>query len=247
MCWSGVGFQPLEKKSLGASVFEQICDHIVDGTLRPGERLPAERALADELGVNRQAVREGLNRLEQVGLVQTRMGGGTKVLDFRRTAGLELLAKMIVTRNGIDTAMVRSVLEMRETMGEAVVRLCARRRGSGVVDRLRATLSQLREAMGDVPAQQRLALSFWHEVVDGSGNLAYRLAFNSLQAAYGQVLEQTERRMADEVSAVDDYARVVDAIDRGDEDAAAAATRDIVGRGARAVADVLDALDEAGR
>ena len=242
-----MGFEPLVKKSLGASVFEQICDRIVDGALRPGERLPAERVLADKLGVNRQAVREGLNRLEQVGLVQTRMGGGTKVLDFRRTAGLELLAKMIVTRSGIDTAMVRSVLEMRESMGEAVVRLCARRRRAGVVDRLRATLAKLRAAAGDVPAQQRLALVFWHDVVDGSGNLAYRLAFNSLQAAYGQVLEQTERLMADEVSAVDDYARVDDAIEAGDEEAAAEATRDIVGRGARAVADVLDALDEVDR
>lgn len=241
-----MAFEPLSKKSLGASVFEQICDRIVDGTLQPGERLPAERVLAEKLGVNRQAVREGLGRLEQIGLVHTRMGGGTRVLDFKRTAGLELIARLLITQRGVNAAMVRSVLEMRRAMGRDISRLCAQRRTDDTVQALRTIVEALRDASGDVPRQQSLALSFWEAVVTGSGNLAYRLAFNSLEAAYGQVMEHLSRLMADEVSAVDDYAALAEAIDRGDEEDALAACDRIVARGETAMNDLLDALEQEG-
>lgn len=238
-----MAFEPLERKSLGASVFEQIRERILEGVLRPGERLPAERVLADKLGVNRQAVREGLNRLEQVGLVRTRQGGATRVLDFRRTAGLELLAGLIVTRRGIDSALVRSVLEMRRELGGSVAKLCAQRHSAEIDVKLGAAVVELRAAAGDLPRQQAIALRFWQHVVDGSGNLAYRLAFNSLEAAYGEVMSHLTQVMADEVSAVGDYERLAAAIARGDEDDAVACANSIVARGDAAVRDVLAALD----
>jgi GntR family transcriptional repressor for pyruvate dehydrogenase complex len=239
-----MAFEPLEKKSLGASVFEQIRDRILGGTLPPGVSLPAERVLADKLGVNRQAVREGLQRLEQIGLVRTRQGGATRVLDFRRTAGLEVLARLLVTQRGIDTALVRSVLEMRRELGISVVRLCAERRAGKVHETLGATVDELEAAAGDVPRQQGIALRFWQHVVDGSGNLAYRLAFNSLETAYGEVMSYLTHVMADEVSAVADYRKLARAIARGSERDAVAAARAIVARGEAAVGEVLDAIDQ---
>jgi GntR family transcriptional regulator, transcriptional repressor for pyruvate dehydrogenase complex len=60
-----------------------ICRHleklILEGVLRPGERLPAERELAQELSVSRQSLREALQKLERAGLVETRHGGGSYV------------------------------------------------------------------------------------------------------------------------------------------------------------------------
>jgi DNA-binding FadR family transcriptional regulator len=241
-----VAFEPLSKKSLGTSVFDQLCDRIVDGTLQPGERLPAERVLAERLGVNRQAVREGLGRLEQIGLVQTRMGGGTRILDYKRTAGLELMARLLITRRGIDAAMVRSVLEMRRSMGREISRLCARRRDDDTVTKLHAVVRQLEHADGDVQSQQSLALSFWEVVVRGSGNLAYRLAFNSLEAAYGQVMQHMSRLMADEVSAVEDYAALAKAVERRNETAAVRACERIVARGEAAMDELLGALEQEG-
>ena len=239
-----MAFEPLERKSLGASVFEQIRDRILAGALAPGERLPAERVLADKLGVNRQAVREGLQRLEQIGLVRTRQGGATRVLDFRRTAGLEVLARLLVTKSGIDTNLVRSVLEMRRELGISVVRLCAERRSRDVEAKLATVVDELEAAAGDVPRQQELALRFWQHVVDGSGNLAYRLAFNSLETAYGEVMSYLTHVMADEVSAVADYRKLARAIARGSARDAVAAARAIVARGEAAVTEVLTAIDE---
>ena len=75
-------FKPVKKKSLATAVFEQLRDRILQGKLKPGENLPSERILVERLQVNRGAVREGLKRLEQAGLVSITQGGATSVLDF---------------------------------------------------------------------------------------------------------------------------------------------------------------------
>lgn len=80
-------FQPIPRKLFALEVFEQFKERIVHGEVRPGASLPAERTLAAMLNVTRNAVREGLKRLEQVGLVAIRQGGATQVLEYRRNAG----------------------------------------------------------------------------------------------------------------------------------------------------------------
>src|SRR5512138_3900841 len=97
-------FKPLARRLLATEVFDQIKDRILRGEMTAGMTLPAERALAELLKVNRNAVREGLKRLEQAGLVAIHQGGATRVLDYRRTAGLELLGTMLLRPDGkIDT------------------------------------------------------------------------------------------------------------------------------------------------
>ncbi|MEQ8604197.1 MAG: FCD domain-containing protein [Marivibrio sp.] len=55
-------------------VAETIEREIMEGRLKPGDRLPSETALADQLGVNRSTAREGLRLLEQTGLVERKSG-----------------------------------------------------------------------------------------------------------------------------------------------------------------------------
>lgn len=58
-------------------VVSEIRDLIERGELRPGDRLPSERALADQLGISRPSVRTGLRILSAMGLLQSRHGSGT--------------------------------------------------------------------------------------------------------------------------------------------------------------------------
>ena len=94
-------FKPVEKKSLADAVFEQLRDQIVSGRMEPGEALPAERVLSEQLDVNRGAVREALKRLEQARLISIRHGGATRVLDYRTNAGTDLLAELLIDANGV--------------------------------------------------------------------------------------------------------------------------------------------------
>jgi GntR family transcriptional regulator, transcriptional repressor for pyruvate dehydrogenase complex len=72
-------FTKLRPRNLSDDVVDQIISAILTGKLNPGDRLPAERALSAMFGVARQVVREGLHKLEQMGLVQVRKPQGASV------------------------------------------------------------------------------------------------------------------------------------------------------------------------
>lgn len=61
------------------AIAHQLEGRILEGTLKPGERLPPERELAQRLGVSRPSLREAIQKLEALGLVESRQGGGTFV------------------------------------------------------------------------------------------------------------------------------------------------------------------------
>ncbi|SUS04387.1 Pyruvate dehydrogenase complex repressor [uncultured Defluviicoccus sp.] len=69
----------LRPERLSDSVARYLEKLVLEGTLRAGDRLPAERKLAAELNVSRPSLREALQKLEAAGLVETRHGGGTFV------------------------------------------------------------------------------------------------------------------------------------------------------------------------
>ena len=239
-------FKPLARRLLASEVFDQLRERILRGEMPPGAPLPAERALATLLKVNRNAVREGLKRLEQAGLVAIQQGGATRVLDFRRTAGLELLATMLVGPDGsVDTRVVRGIVELRTALAPIVGRFAARRAKGRHVVALRQILAKMTTAEEDTSQLARLALDFWAEVVSATDNLALELAFNSLAVSYGSVLEHLRHVMADELRALEDYESLVDAIAASDEDEAARRATSIVSHGDATFRRVTQVLDVA--
>ena len=72
-------FKPIRPKKLSEEIFEQIKSLITDGQLKPGEKIPSEREMATLLGVSRPSVREAIMKLEAMGLLESRQGGGTYV------------------------------------------------------------------------------------------------------------------------------------------------------------------------
>src|SRR5256885_9208293 len=82
---------PVPRLSVPDHVFAQLREEILLGRYQPGERLPPQRALAADMQVNMASVREALKRLEQLRLVEVRHGDAPRVLDWRRSGGLEAL------------------------------------------------------------------------------------------------------------------------------------------------------------
>ena len=242
-------FKPLARRLLASEVFDQLRERILRGEVAPGAPLPAERTLATLLNVNRNAVREGLKRLEQAGLVAIQQGGATRVLDFRRTAGLELLTTMLVGADGsIDTRIVRGIVELRTALAPSVGRFAAERAEKHHVTALREVVAKMAAANEDTAQLAQLALDFWAEVVAATDNLALELAFNSLAVSYGSVLDQLRHVMADELRALPHYGSLVDAIAAGDGAKAARRATAIVAHGDatfRRISDVLDASQPA--
>lgn len=82
-------------KTLPDRVADELIARIFTGTLAPGARLPPERVLADELGVDRTSLRAALRQLSRMKLVRATQGSGITVLDYRLHAGLDFLAAVL--------------------------------------------------------------------------------------------------------------------------------------------------------
>ena len=113
--------------SLADEVFEQLGASIVRGDYPAESSLPTERELMAVCGVSRQVVREAIRRLEQVGLLSTGQGGRTRVRDFRRTGGMDVLTMLSAhPRDSEESVRLwRGVLQMRAAITADIARLCA--------------------------------------------------------------------------------------------------------------------------
>lgn len=229
-------FAPVNRRSFSSAVFEQIIGQILDGTLDPGSPLPSERVLTSQLGVTRQVVREALQRLDQLGLVEIRHGGSTRVRDYRSHSGLDLLPRLFQRPDGtLDPEVVRSVMEMRQAVGADAAALCATRLADTA--ELRRAVAELRVVDGGRDLDSR----FWDLIVDGSGNICYRLSLNALRQAYQPAAALVAHVLADELAAVPRYLEVIAAIDARDPERARAAACDLLAVGTAAISALLEA------
>lgn len=87
-------FQKIQSEKLAHSVIKQVELLILRGILRPGERLPAERDLAERLGVSRPSLREAVADLSTKGLLESRAGAGIYVADVLGSAFSPALVKL---------------------------------------------------------------------------------------------------------------------------------------------------------
>lgn len=236
--------EPVSRSTVSEAVFGQVLAQIVDGRLVAGDALPGERALAESLGVNRQAVREALKRLEQANLVTIAQGGATRVRDYRTTAGLELLPLLVFgADHAIDVAVLRSVLELRACVGPDAARLAAQRALPVHVRELADLVGAMAAlvAVEDVPSPTTMAAlgaadwRFWEVIIDASDNIAYRLAFNSLRDGTAELVELQRQVFAVELTDVAGHRAVSTAIARSRPDRAEAAARTLARSGLDAV------------
>lgn len=219
----------MDRRLVSEAVHERLRRAILGGELAPGAPLPAERALAEQFGVNRHAVREAIKRLQQANLVEVAHGGATRVLDWRHRAGLEVLPDLTFGSGRLpDADVLPAALEMRQAVGTDVARRCAERGGPELADALRAHLQMTRNTPRTEWAQRYAEL--WDLLVDASGNVAYRLAYNSLLAALDGIRELADAASEAEHADLEAQSALVEAIAAGDAGTAARLAHELLGR-----------------
>ncbi|NKY87408.1 FadR/GntR family transcriptional regulator [Nocardia veterana] len=216
-----MAFQRIDRQTVPDAVFDQLVAEVLDGDLPAGATLPAERQLAEALGVSRPTVREALRKLAHTGLIDVRQGGATTVRDYRRAAGLDLLPRLLVRNGQVDLTVVASILQARLILGREVAALAAEHSEAQHLSALADSVESLAAQQGPV-AQQLEALAFWDHVVDGTGSIVFRLLFNTLREVYEPAIVALAEVMAPEVGSIDHYRAVATAV--ADGDAAAART-----------------------
>jgi GntR family transcriptional repressor for pyruvate dehydrogenase complex len=203
-------------------VYDQLRELIVRGELKRGERLPGEIVLARQFGVSRGTVREALRVLAAHNLVWTAKGatGGTFVTLPTVDHISAFLQANIALLSEANHVTLEEFLEARRLLEVFAARQCALRRTDADIERLRQTVV---EPAGLPVEEQFLHNKEFHgAVLDGAGNTLLRIAaqpiFSILQTNLTR--EALSARFAERVDR--DHRAILEAIERGDGDAAAA-------------------------
>ncbi len=107
-------YKRIHSERLYQQVVQQIEEGIIEGGLKVGDRLPAERELCERFGVSRTAVREAVKALREKGLVQSDPGRGTFIINRTSRAvrnSLDLMVRMGPSDAPDDLVQVREILE----------------------------------------------------------------------------------------------------------------------------------------
>jgi GntR family transcriptional regulator, transcriptional repressor for pyruvate dehydrogenase complex len=151
---SKVTLSPAPRRKLTETVAEQLLKAVRE--LPPGTKVSSERELTKELGVGRSTVREALNGLAMLGIVEIRHGQGVFVTD----APVQVSGPLAITA-ALEQGITHEFIEARLIVEVEVARLAARRRTDEDLARLSAALTEQEARLrGDLDALVDVAASF---------------------------------------------------------------------------------------
>lgn len=212
------------KRTLTEQVAEELKQRILSGAHAPGSKLPPEPALAALLDVNRFTVREALNQLEQMRLVERTPGVGTVVLDYSEHASLDVLEYLVLKGGVVDFEVLGELLESAWILASEVAALAAERRTEPELAELRAIAERLR---GEVNLSRLFWLDFDFNValVGSAHNIVPRLVMNSVRGLLAKYTHLLETLWASPGTIAEGYEHVVEAVARRDAERARALVR----------------------
>ena len=171
---TAVGVGRLGRKAIGQQVVSRILELIRTGSLRAGDRLPAERELIEIFGISRPSLREALRALSTLGVVRSQHGGGAYVSDLdARTLLAPLDFYISLTKaNFADAFDSRRVIEIE------IVRRAAAKADRADVDDLQDII-KAHETVRDDPVGFRILDTRFHEKISAiAGNaVLQRIAY----------------------------------------------------------------------
>ncbi|MEU9298523.1 GntR family transcriptional regulator [Streptomyces sp. NPDC048266] len=207
--------EALPRKTLVDVLEGRLRQDILAGRHPAGSFLPPERQLADGYGVTRTTLKHAFGRLVQAGLLETRHGVGTRVRDYVRLGGADLLPMLV--RHSPD--WIGEIFEVRRSIGaliaeRAAVRASGEQRAelSALLDAVQAAESGDGVQLADIEVHRALARA--------TGNRVYVLLTNTLFNAYFPVRAALVGPFTEPRTAYNRLAPVVEAVVAGEHSAA---------------------------
>ncbi len=181
-------YSPVQTKRAFEEVAEQIRNQLSQGLLKPGDRLPSERELAEQFGLARNTVREALRALEMSGLLEFRKGasGGAFILEGRSDAviaGFNDLYRLGFIRPD-------DLAEARLIVGTEIARLACQRATEEELCALEANLdaSDFAAATGDDAKRLQVNLNFHALLARAARNPVLIILIDALNAIHQRLL-----------------------------------------------------------
>lgn len=156
----------IKKVNVRDQVFRQLRDQIIRGIWEAGARIPSESDLCKILGVSRVTLREAMQMLASLGLVETQQGGGTYV----RSYSSEILLTPLIPMIALERIDILHVLEYRKIVERGTVALAVERAGQPEIGELEEAYAAMQDSRNDIEAFARADLEFHLALAKASGN-----------------------------------------------------------------------------
>jgi len=164
---------PIKRPRIHEQVIDILLRRMVRGEYPVGSKLPTERAMAVEFGVNRNTVREALRYLENLELIAIRQGDGARVRDYSESGNLQTAKALMQVDEAMQQEVLSAVLEVRRMVCPEIAYVAALRRSEAHL----AQLQRLAFHAPELSIMERDKLV--HRVIgQASGNLIYVLNTN---------------------------------------------------------------------
>lgn len=159
-------FEQVQAKKMSEDVAEQIKKIIAEGKLKPGDKLPSVRSLAESFQVGQSTIREAFSSLKALGLIETKQGEGTFVCDYNPVTIHQPLSEFLLVRKDdiIDLLDVRKILE------RGSVALAAKRRTDEDLKKMEQVLIQMENDLDSDTYGEEADWSFHFAIAKASRN-----------------------------------------------------------------------------
>ncbi|MBG6242424.1 MULTISPECIES: pyruvate dehydrogenase complex transcriptional repressor PdhR [Symbiopectobacterium] len=183
-----MAYSKIRQPKLSDVIEQQLEFLILEGTLRPGEKLPPERELAKQFDVSRPSLREAIQRLEAKGLLLRRQGGGTFVQNNLWQSVSDPLSELLSTHPESQF----DLLETRHALEGIAAYYAALRGTEEDFQRIRECHTQIEQARasGDLVAESEAVMHYQVAVTEATHNVVLL----HLLRCMGPLLEQNVRQ-----------------------------------------------------
>ncbi len=212
------------KQKLSGQVRDVLLEMISTGAVDVGDNLPSERELMERLGVGRPAIREAMQSLATAGLIEIRQGGRARVAAPSVGRMVDQVGETMKHILSNSPASLENLKEARALFERELARIAARRRTVADIARLVDIMAAMKLAQQD-PRQFRILDGLFHrEVAAISGNPIFSALIDALFRWLSDFHADMVAAPGLEALTVQEHQGILDAISRGDAEAAATAT-----------------------
>ena len=158
--------RPIKKKNITEIVFQQLLNQIVSGYWAPGDRLPSENELCKMLNVSRISIRAALNRLNGLGMIETRQGEGS----FIKLASADIILNPLLPKVLLEPMNMLHIMEYRKIIESGTVALVVDIIQPQDIIRLETIIDEMEKNKQNIELFALNDFKFHFELAEISGN-----------------------------------------------------------------------------
>ncbi len=223
-------------------VMRNIIKGIADNRFGIGDRLPPERALAEEYGISRIIVHSAIVELGAKGLLEIAPRKGVTVADYKRQGNIALL-EIMLTAIEEGSELLWGLLDARRLLEEEFARLAALNRTDANLMNLKAIIQKETE-YNDIEERAELDFALHHEIAHASANAIYPLLIKSMEGTYLRLIKEFYSAMSDWSKVTARHQSLLKAIAERNPNAAAKVMSELLFEGATYLKKHRQAVDK---